>query len=136
MGKSVIPKSLRSVAGTGAIDEFCDTNSGVKVSAVAGLIAVASFSTAEAQQQQLPSVNVEAPVARPKPTASKPTADQVRARQALRRAAQQQQQNTQAPAASNLPADRSPYANPASPYEAEHLQASGKFPERVVNTAR
>ena len=136
MRKSVIPKSLRSIAGAGTIGDVSDTNSGVTVSAVAGLIAVASFSSAEAQQQQLPSVNVEAPVARPKPTASKPTADQVRARQALRRAARQQQQNTQAPAASNLPADRSPYSNPASPYEGEHLQASGKFPERIVNTAR
>src|SRR5215468_12227165 len=99
MGKSVIPKTLRSVVGPGAIDDFCDGNSGVKVSAVAGLIAVASFSNAEAQQSTLPSVNVEAPVARPKPAASKPTAEQVRAREALRRAArQQQQQNTSAPA--------------------------------------
>src|SRR5689334_11055020 len=134
MGKSVIPKSLRSIAGARAIE---DNNSGVKVSAVAGLIAVASISSAEAQQQQqLPSVNVDAPVARPKPAASKPTAEQVRAREALRRAARQQQQNTQAPAASNLPADRNPYSNPAAPYKGERLQASGKFPERVVNTAR
>jgi catecholate siderophore receptor len=135
MGKSVIPKSLRSVAGTGAIENFCETNSGAKVSAVAGLIAVASFSSAEAQQTTLPSVNVEAPVARPKPSASKPTTDQIRARHALRRAARQQQ-NTSAAPTSNLPADRSPYSNPASPYKGERLQASGKFPEPIVNTPK
>ncbi len=49
-------------------------NSGKTVSAVAGLIAVASFSGAEAQQAPLPPVTVDAPVARPRPAASKPYA--------------------------------------------------------------
>ena len=55
--------------------------------AVAGLIAVASFSSAEAQQSPLPPVTVDAPVARPRPATTSPTPDQVRARNALRRAA-------------------------------------------------
>jgi len=54
---------------------------------VAGLIAVASFTGAEAQQSNLPQVTIDAPVARPRPAASKPSPDQLRARTALRRAA-------------------------------------------------
>ncbi|MDU3132090.1 MAG: TonB-dependent siderophore receptor, partial [Bradyrhizobium sp.] len=87
MGKAVFPRSLRGASGH-EWDPSSDI-SGVKVSAVASLIAVASFSSAEAQQAPLPSVTVEAPVARPKPAASRPTAEQVRARDAMRRAARQ-----------------------------------------------
>ncbi|MCC8984198.1 TonB-dependent siderophore receptor, partial [Bradyrhizobium sp. 10BB] len=76
------PRSLRFDAAIGLAD---DTGySATKVSAVASLIAVASFSGAEAQQSNLPPVNVDAPVARPRPVTSKPTSDQVRARNALR----------------------------------------------------
>ena len=77
------PKSLRASAAVKTIDERLDQVSTRKVSAVAGLVAVASFSgSAEAQQTNLPPVSVDAPVARPKPAASAPTADQVRARNA------------------------------------------------------
>jgi len=112
------------------------------VSAVAGLIAVASVTgAAEAQQSELPPVNVDAPVARHKPVAAKPTADQVRARNALRRAAQRQQTAQQAaavafPNAGGLSADRNPYADAAAPYKIDHLQASGKFPEPLLNTPK
>ena len=70
-----------------AVSEKSDSYSGRKVSAVAGLMAVASFSGAEAQQSNLPPVTVDAPVARPRPAVSKPTPHQIRARNALRRAA-------------------------------------------------
>ena len=134
MGKAVFPRSLRGASGH-EWDPSSDI-SGVKVSAVASLIAVASFSSAEAQQAPLPSVTVEAPVARPKPAASRPTAEQVRARDAMRRAARQQQQQQVAAPKSNLPPDRNPYSSPASDYKGERLQASGKFPEKLLNTPK
>src|SRR4051794_27187706 len=129
-----IPKSLRTSgsAAKAAVEE----NSG-KLSAVAGFIAVASFSAAEAQTVSLPPVTVDAPVARPRPVASKPTADQIRARDALRRAPRVQQV-TQAPTAPRVvgPDDGDPYANPAAPYMATRVQASGKFPEPILNTPK
>jgi catecholate siderophore receptor len=139
MGQVVIPRSLRAIAPAG--DGRFDAASGSKVSALAGLIAVASFSAAEAQQSSdLPPVNVDAPVARPKPAASKPSADQVRARNALRRAAQRQQaaqtQPVPFPNAGALSADRNPYADAAAPYKVDHLQQSGKFPEPILNTPK
>ncbi|WOH84711.1 TonB-dependent receptor [Bradyrhizobium sp. BEA-2-5] len=133
------PRSLRFDAAIGSAD---DTGySATKVSAVASLIAVASFSGAEAQQSNLPPVNVDAPVARPRPVTSKPTADQVRARNALRRAARRNNQQAQQapvpfPNAGGLPADRDPYADPAAPYKGDRLQASGKYPEPILNTPK
>src|SRR5881628_1480686 len=108
------PRSLRFEAAVNSLGQAVENNSG-KVSAVAGLIAVASFSGAEAQQSNLPPVTVDAPVARPRPAASKPSPDQVRARTALRRAARRTQPQVAAvpfPNAGGLPADRDPYANP------------------------
>ncbi|MGN1289914.1 MAG: TonB-dependent receptor [Bradyrhizobium sp.] len=133
------PRSLRFEAAIGSAD---DTGySAAKVSAVASLIAVASFSGAEAQQTNLPPVNVDAPVARPRPVSSKPTSDQVRARNALRRAARRSNQQAQQapvpfPNAGGLPADRDRYADPAAPYKGDRLQASGKFPEPILNTPK
>src|ERR1700759_2972794 len=83
MGQAKAPRSLRAVAAVQSVEE---TYPGKKVTAVAGLIAVASISGPEAQQTNLPPVTVDAPTARPRPAASKPTPDQVRARTALRRA--------------------------------------------------
>src|SRR5215469_3391730 len=140
MGRAVAPRSLRSVATVELVGESFENNSGPKVSAVAGLIAVASISSAEAQQSNLPPVTVDAPTARPKPAASKPTPDQVRARTALRRAARRAQPTTAAPVpfpnAGELRADRDPYADAAAPYKVDHLQASGKFPESILNTPK
>ncbi|WP_083742037.1 TonB-dependent receptor [Bradyrhizobium mercantei] len=133
------PRSLRFDAAIGSAD---DTGySATKVSAVASLIAVASFSGAEAQQSNLPPVNVDAPVARPRPVSSKPTSDQVRARNGLRRAARRTNQQAQQapvpfPNAGGLPADRDPYADPAAPYKGDRVQASGKFPEPILNTPK
>jgi catecholate siderophore receptor len=139
MGQVVAPRSLRSGAAFIPLDEKSAGISGKKVSAVASLIAVASVSSgAEAQQSNLPPVSVDAPVQRPRPTASKPTPDQVRARNALRRAAQRQQaaQQTAAPSAPAGEVDRNPYSDPAAPYKVDHVQASGKFPEKMLNTPK
>ncbi len=137
MGKAKAPRSLRSIATANSVGE---TNSGKKVSAVAGLIAVASFSGAEAQQSSLPPVTVDAPVARPRPPAPKPSPDQIRARTALRRAGRRSQPAQVAavpfPNAGGLNVDRDPYANPAAPYMATRVQASGKFPEPIANTPK
>jgi catecholate siderophore receptor len=131
---------LRSNAAINSVRESPDSHSGRKVSAVAGLIAVASFSGAEAQQTSLPPVTVDAPVERPRPTASKPSPDQIRARNALRRAARRMQPTQVAavpfPNAGGLRADRNPYADAAAPYKVDHLQASGKFPEPLLNTPK
>ena len=136
MGQAKAPRSLRSFAAVQPVEE---SYSGRKVTAVAGLIAIASISSAEAQQSALPPVTVDAPTARPRPVASKPTPDQVRARNALRRAAQRAP-STAAPVpfpnAGQLRADRDPYADPAAPYKGDRLQASGKFPEKLVDTPR
>src|SRR5215468_1141357 len=111
MGLAIAPRSLRSFA---AINSTEEGNTGKKVTAVAGLIAVASVTGAEAQQSSLPPVSVDAPVARPRPAASKPTPDQVRARDALRRAARRSQPTAQPPVpypnAGALRPDRDPYA--------------------------
>ncbi len=119
-------------------NEGSDGASGKSVSAVAGLIAVASFSgSAQAQQSTLPPVTVDAPVERPRPVASKPTPEQVRARNALRRAAQQQLAPQQtAPTVPAGAADGNPYADPAAPYKVDRVQASGKFPEPMLNTPK
>ena len=140
MNKAKTPRSLRSNAAVNSVGETSDNYSGRKVSAVAGLMAVASFSGAEAQQGPLPPVTVDAPVARPRPAASKPSPDHVRARTALRRAARRTQQAQVAPVpfpnAGALSADRNPYADAAAPYKVDHIQASGKFPEPLLNTPK
>lgn len=137
MGQVVAPKSLRSVAALNSLDEKLTGISGKKVSAVASLIAVASVSSgAEAQQSNLPPVTVDAPVERPRPAASKPSPEQVRARNALRRAAQRQQAPQATPAAPSGAPDGNPYADPAAPYKVDHVQASGKFPEKMLNTPK
>ncbi|MBR0773612.1 TonB-dependent receptor [Bradyrhizobium diazoefficiens] len=139
MGQVVAPKSLRTVATFNVADDKFAAGSGKTVSAVASLIAVASVSSgAQAQTSNLPPVTVDAPVERPRPTASKPTAEQVRARNALRRAAQRQQAQQGAavtPGASGA-VDRNPYADPAAPYKVDHVQAGGKFPEKLVDTPK
>jgi catecholate siderophore receptor len=140
MSKVKAPKSLRFEMAINSVGQVIENNSGKTVSAVAGLIAVASFSGAEAQQSNLPPVTVDAPVARPRPAAARPSPDQVRARTALRRAARRTQPTPVAavpfPNAGGLPADRNPYANPAAPYMATRVQASSKFPEPILNTPK
>src|SRR6476659_5630365 len=138
MNGTKTPRSLRANT-LNFIREKSDSYSGRKVSAVAGLMAVASFSGAEAQSN-LPPVTVDAPVARPRPAVSKPTAAQTRARNALRRAARRSQQAAAAPVpfpnAGGLSADRDPYADAAAPYKVDHVQSSGKLPEPLLNTPK
>ena len=140
MNEIKAPKSLRFEAAINSVNQAIENNSGKAVTAVAGLIAVASFSGAEAQQSTLPPVTVDAPVTRPRPAAARPSADQVRARTALRRAAQRSQPAQVSavpfPNAGGLNADRNPYANPNAPYMATRVQASGKFPEPILNTPK
>lgn len=134
------PRSLRLEAAVYSLGQTVENNSPKKVSAVAGLIAVASFSGAEAQQSNLPPVTVDAPVARPRPAASRPSADQLRARTALRRAARRSQPAQVAavpfPNAGGLAADANPYADAVAPYKVDRVQASGKFPEPLLNTPK
>ncbi|MDI1262552.1 MAG: TonB-dependent receptor [bacterium] len=140
MNLAKAPRSLRFEGAINSVGLTIENSSGKKVTAVAGLIAVASFTGAEAQQSSLPPVTVDAPVARQRPVASKPTADQIRARTALRRAARSAQTAQVAavpfPNAGGLSADRNPYANPNAPYMATRVQASGKFPEPILNTPK
>ena len=140
MNTAKAPRSLRFEAAINSVSQTIENNSGKTVSAVAGLIAVASFSGVEAQQSSLPPVTVDAPVARPRPAASKPSADQVRARTALRNAARRAQPAQVAavpfPNAGGLAADRNPYADAAAPYKVDRVQASGKFPEPLLNTPK
>src|SRR5882757_1370362 len=140
MNLTKAPRSLRFEAAINSVSQTIENNSGKTVTAVAGLIAVASFSGAEAQQSSLPPVTVDAPVARQRPAAAKPSAAQLRARTALRRAAQRPQSTPVAavpfPNAGGLSADRNPYANPNAPYMATRVQASGKFPEPILNTPK
>ncbi|WNV09470.1 TonB-dependent receptor [Tardiphaga sp. 709] len=138
MGFAKIPSSLRSSV-TATTNERSDSNhSARKTSAVAGMIAVASFGGAEAQQSVLPPVTVDAPVARPRP-AVRPTPDQIRARTALRRAARRSQPVQVAPVpypnAGGLAADANPYADAAAPYKGDRL-AGTKFSEKLIDTPR
>ncbi len=140
MNTAKMPRSLREGVAMNSVGEKFDNHSG-KVTAVAGLMAMATISGAEAQQSPLPPVNVQAPVARPRESVSKPSPDQVRARNALRRAARRTQPVQATPPvpfpnAGGLSADRDPYADPAAPYKVDHLQASGKFPEPLLNTPK
>ena len=132
-------KSLRWSNGLDAIIEIPDFNSTGKVT-VACLVVAGSIGGAEAQQAPLPPVTIDAPVTRPRPPAAKPSPEQIKARNAIRRQARQAQQaaqTQQAPANSNgtLAPDRDPYANPDAPYKADRL-SSQKFAEPIANTAR
>jgi catecholate siderophore receptor len=136
-----IPNSLRlERAESWAVGS---DNAGKYTAVVAGFIAATAFSSAEAQQSApLPPVNVDVPTTRAKPAASKPSPDALRARTALRRAARRAQPTTAAPAvpypnAGGLQApNQNPYADAAAPYKVDRLQASGKFPEPLLNTPK
>ena len=131
------PRTLRSFDRADLIKEVFDAGTGRKVT-VGCMIAVASFTVAEAQDSSLPPVMVDAPVVRKKPPATKPTAEQLRARAALRAAhARQAEQAKQATAANanQVAPDADPYADPAAPYKANNL-ASPKFTQPIVNTPK
>jgi catecholate siderophore receptor len=129
----------RSGVGVPCANENAEAHAARKIT-VGCLIAVASVTGAKAQQPLAP-VTVDAPVERKKPVANKPTPEQIRARNALRRAAREKQAlQAQAAAAAAASAtaqapDRDPYADPNAPYKANRLSSS-KFPEPIVNTPR
>lgn len=132
------PLSLRSRLAADAFHTAFDAAPARKVT-LGCLIAVASISAAEAQAPLAP-VTVEAPVAKKKPAATKPTAEQLRVRAALRRAAREKAaaQAVAATAATSTAAqaaDRDPYADPAAPYKADRL-ASQKFTQPILNTPK
>lgn len=138
------PASLRGVTKASASDGR-DRRMGVAT--VSAIIAAGAASGAEAQSDNgLPAVTVDAPVTRPRPVASRPTAAQVRARNALR------QRSTQArpqlrPSVEPSPSggaglpifaqapDANPYADLAAPYKANRLSGT-KFTEPLINTPR
>jgi catecholate siderophore receptor len=138
MSFAKIPAALRSRAAMEMFESALDGRPGRKIT-VGCLIAVASITGAEAQQP-LPAVTVDAPVARKRPAATKPSTEQLRVRAALRRAARAKQaaqaKLTATPSATAAPApDADPYADPAAPYKADRL-ASPKFSEPIVNTPK
>jgi catecholate siderophore receptor len=134
------PSTLRGVPALRGFEGVFESNPGQAVT-VGCLIAVAAVGGAEAQDKPLPPVTVDAPIARPKPPAAKPSPEQIRARNALRRIAREKaaaaartKAEAQAEAKKQL-ARQDPYADPAAPYKANRL-ASPKFPEPIVNTPR
>ena len=134
------PSSLRALPGKSQLDFLLENNPTQKVT-VGCLIAVAAMTAADAQEQPLPPVTVEAPIARPKPPAAKPSPEQIRARNALRRAAKERaaaaaRAKQQAAAEAKVQAaQQDPYADPAAPYKANRLE-SPKFSEPIANTPR
>jgi catecholate siderophore receptor len=140
MGEMLRPATLRGFPALRGLEGVFESNPTQKVT-VGCLIAVAAMTGAEAQEQPLPPVTVDAPIARPKPPAAKPSTEQIRVRNALRRAAKERaaaaalaKQQAEAEAKKQL-AQQDPYADPAAPYKANRLE-SGKFSEPIANTPR
>src|ERR1700691_5217583 len=124
MSEMSVRRSLRSAIGAKLFGDVLDGNSSPRKATAGCLLAVASMAAADAQEQTLPPVTVEAPAKRP--AASKPSPEQLRVRTALRRAARAKREaeakakavptNTAAE-----PLARDPYADPAAPYHADRL---------------
>jgi catecholate siderophore receptor len=137
MGVVLRPNSLRVLPGLSQLDAVLENGPTQKVT-VGCLIAVAAMTGAEAQEQPLPPVTVEAPIARPKPPAAKPSPEHIRARNALRRAAKAKAAELakqRAAEAKVQAAQQDPYADPVAPYKANRLE-SPKFSEPIANTPR
>jgi catecholate siderophore receptor len=129
-------RSLRSPIAFVAPNDNTQIDTSLKVT-VACLVAAGSITGAEAQESPLPPVTIDAPLTRPRPPAAKPTPEQIRVRNELRRLARERQKQEQAAPkpAGNQPPDRNPYADPAAPYKADRV-ASPKFTEPLANTPR
>src|SRR5580692_8808432 len=104
LGCAKLPRTLRTNIGAAIANENIEPHAARKIT-VGCLIAVASVTGAKAQSPLAP-VTVDAPVERKKPVVSKPTPEQIRARNALRRAAREKaaQQAQAAAAAANTAA--------------------------------
>jgi catecholate siderophore receptor len=139
-GDVLRPDTLRVLPGLRSFDAVLDGSSTQKVT-VGCLIAVAAMGSAEAQEQPLPPVTVDAPIARPKPPAAKPSPEQIRARNALRRIAREKaaaaaraKAEAEAKAKKQI-AQQDPYADPSAPYKPDRV-ASPKFSEPIADTPR
>ena len=144
MSNVKVPRSLRS--SIVVFNENPELDCSLKIT-VAAIMAAGSITGAEAQDAPLPPVTIDAPVARPRPPAAKPSPEHLRARAALRQITREREKERQArtaPSSTPAPAgagataaapDGDPYANPAAPYQANRL-SSAKFPEPLVNTPR
>jgi catecholate siderophore receptor len=133
------PRSLRSPIAIAGPGDATEIDASLKFT-VACLVAAGSITSADAQEAPLPPVTIDAPVTRPKPPAAKPTPEQIRVRNELRRQARERQQQQQAAprpgaAPANQPPDRNPYSDPAADYKGDRL-ASPKFTEPLANTAK
>ena len=133
------PRSLRLPIVFVGPNNNSESDAPLKIT-MACLVAAGSIGGAEAQESPLPPVTIDAPVTRPRPPAAKPTPEQIRVRNELRRLARERQQQQAAPKpaatpAANLPPDRNPYTDPSAPYKADQL-ASPKFTEPLANTPK
>src|SRR5712671_5939816 len=88
------PRSLRSPIAFVAPNDNIQIETSLKVT-VACLVAAGSIA-GEAQESPLPPVTIDAPVTRPRPPAAKPTPEQIRVRNELRRLARERQKQEQA----------------------------------------
>ena len=121
---------------------------------VACAVAVGSVGSAEAQQgpaTALPPMNIDAPIARPRPPAPRPSQAQIKARTALRRVVSARRvvaPPVTAPVAgagastgTGLPTfargdiSGDPYADPAAPYKAVRLE-SNRFTQPILDTPK
>jgi catecholate siderophore receptor len=140
MSKIKAPVSLRSYTMAAPRIIISDTNASGRVT-LACLIAASSIGGAEAQQSPLPPVTIDAPITRPKPPSAKPSPEQIRARNALRRAARKKQPTVQQPVApapdpaTVVAPNSNPYADPAAPYKANRV-ASSKFAQPILDTPK
>jgi catecholate siderophore receptor len=141
MNTATTPRSLRSSIVAFVLEDNNDIDASLRITA-ACLVAAGTITSADAQDAPLPPVTIDAPIARPKPPAAKPSPEQLRARAALRRIAREREKQAQAarkPAAAGpapAPApDRDPYADPGAPYKGDRL-ASPKFTEPLANTPK
>ena len=146
---SKAPRSLRGGLGADAGKRGDHT----RTVTLACLVAAGSIGEADAQgapASALPPVNVDAPVARPRPPAPKPSRAQVKARTALRQATRARRVTTAPPVASPLAsvgvagagvpsafraADGNPYGDPVAPYKADRL-SSNRFTQPILDTPK
>jgi catecholate siderophore receptor len=137
------PISLRALSSAMPWKRGSDSS---RKATIACLIGAATIGGADAQEQSstLPAVTVDAPIARKRPPAAKPSPAHVRARTAVRRLSRQASKTSPAapsqPVAGSAPiftqpGDGDPYADPAAPYKANRL-ASQKFSEPIADLPR
>ena len=145
MSQISIPHSLRGQPAAGAGGRWAEFDAAKTLTAACAM-AAGSIGAAEAQQVTLPAVTVDAPVVRPRPSAPKASAAQIKARTALRRKLREARTTAPPPmpgersAGADLPtfaraANANPYADPRAPYKVDRL-SSNRFTEPLLNTPK